>query len=77
MLCLGANYNDRDPSRGLSPLASNLVGRHAEGDAHRAGRAWVSPRLELLQEFDDDLLVFGAQLAEAPNDLARVTPISL
>ena len=41
------------------------------------GRAWVSPRLELLQEFDDGLLVFRTQLAEPPNDLTRVTPISL
>ena len=42
-----------------------------------AGTApWVLP-LELLQEFDYGLLIFGAQLAEPPDDLARVTPIGL
>src|SRR5260370_38483618 len=39
------------------------------------GPAW---RLsELLQEFDHRLLVLGAELAERPNDLARVTPVGL
>jgi hypothetical protein len=76
-LGVGANLTIGDPSRGLFADGVNLVGRRTEGDAHRGRQSLGIAGLELLQEFDHGLLVFGAELAEPPNDLARVTPISL
>ena len=80
LLHLGAN--DRDPPLEGAFAEASIPPAEYCADTPRAtpvvgGSAWVSLRLELLQEFDHGLLVFGAQLAEAPNDLARVTPISL
>ena len=61
----------------LSPMTSISWTDAPRAMPIASGRAQVSPRLELLQEFNHSLLVFGAQLAEPPNDLAGVTPIGL
>ena len=74
---LGLGANDREPSRRLSPMVSILSANTPRARPIVGDRASVSPRLELLKEFDHGLLVFRAQLAEPPNDLARVTPIGL
>ena len=55
----------------------NLAGRHVNGDAYRRRQSLGITRLKLLQAFDHGLLVFGAQLAESTDNLARVTPISV